>query len=81
MDVVSVILAAVLGGGVISAIAAYRKSGPESEALTVATMKDVIEELRIEIARLAVENEKLKNEVKVMKAALFRQTPGPPSDE
>jgi hypothetical protein len=45
------IIAAILGGGGIGAIVAYRKAGPEVESISVNTLKGVIQEMRTELER------------------------------
>lgn len=44
-----------LGGGLLGALASWRKSGPESESIAVTTLKGVIEELRQELDRKEAE--------------------------
>lgn len=57
------ILGAILGGGLLTAIAAYRKSGPEVESISVGTMKVVTDELRTEVSRMKKENNRLNVQV------------------
>jgi cell division protein FtsB len=64
------LLGAVLGGGLITALVAYRKSGPEVESISVGTMREVTEELRTEISRLKEENEKLIAEMSDLKTEI-----------
>ncbi len=45
------IISFVFGGGLIGAVQAYRKTGPEIEAISVTTLRGVIEELREELER------------------------------
>jgi ubiquinone biosynthesis protein UbiJ len=54
------IVTTILGGGLIGAIAAFRKAGPEVESISVKTMRDVIAELRDELTRLSNENRRLR---------------------
>lgn len=41
-----------LGGGIVWAAVAFRKAGPEIEAITVGTLKEVIAEVREDNAEL-----------------------------
>lgn len=50
------LVTALLGGGFIAAIAAYRKAGPEAEAIAAQTLIRVNEELRKELSRRATEH-------------------------
>ena len=63
------LVSTLLGGGVIGAVAAFRKAGPEVESISVATMKGVIAELRAELDRLAAENAKLRSAVEALEHA------------
>lgn len=63
------ILTALLSGGGIGAIVAYRKAGPEVESISIKTMKEVITELRNELQRLQGENQKLRTTVAKLEAA------------
>jgi len=56
------IVAVLAGLGGVGAWAAYRKSGPEAESITVGTLRGVIEELRTEVNRLSAEVEELRKE-------------------
>lgn len=47
----ALLISAIFGGGLVAALVAYRKAGPEVEALSVSTLKGVIEELRSELER------------------------------
>ena len=51
MDPIVALLIALLSGGFVTAVAAFRKSGPESESISVATLRGIIEELRVETER------------------------------
>src|SRR3954468_20518447 len=57
------LITTILGGGGLAAFAAFRKAGPESESVSVSTMKEVIAELRTETSRLSAENAKLRASV------------------
>ena len=57
-----------LGGGVTGAIVAFRRAGPETESISVQTMRDVIAELRRELSRLSAENERLRESVEHLEA-------------
>lgn len=50
------LVTALLGGGVVAAVAAYRKAGPEAEGIATETLIKVVEELRIELSRRATEH-------------------------
>lgn len=54
------LIAAVLGAGGLGAVLAFRKTSAEAEAVSVATLRGVIEELRVEVSRLRVENNELR---------------------
>lgn len=45
------LVAALLGGTFIAGVAAFRKAGPEAEAIGIASLRGVIEELRSELER------------------------------
>lgn len=47
----SAIIAALLSGGIIAAWSAYRRTPVEIEAMSVTTLRGVIEELRVELDR------------------------------
>lgn len=53
---VAAVVAALLGGGFIAAIAAWRKAGPEAEAIAAKTLIQVNDELRKELSRRAEES-------------------------
>lgn len=48
------LLATLLGGGGLGAFLTWRKTSAEAEAVSVATMRGVIEELRAEITRMNI---------------------------
>lgn len=50
-SVLAVAVSTILGGGIIFAIAAYRKAGPEADAIAAKTLILVNEELRKELGR------------------------------
>lgn len=60
---ISILIALIAALGGAGGWVAYRKSGPESESINVATMRAVISELREELTRLSKENDKLRDEV------------------
>lgn len=60
------VVTVLLGGGVLSAIAVFKKAGPEVESISVSTMKDVIEELRNELSRLGEENRRLHRNIEAL---------------
>lgn len=48
---IAVVIASLLGaGGLTGAVAAWRRAGPETRATEVATIRSVMEELRLEMA-------------------------------
>jgi flagellar motility protein MotE (MotC chaperone) len=51
-----VMVAALLGGGLLAGFAAYKRAGPESEAIAARTLIQVNEELRKELSRRALEH-------------------------
>lgn len=53
--VVAAILTALFGGGGIGAVFAWRKTSAEAEALSAATLRGIIEELRTELERIQKE--------------------------
>ena len=63
------VVTALLGGGITGAIVAFRKAGPETEAISVQTLKGVIGELRAELDRLAAENRRLRDSVRHLEEA------------
>lgn len=70
VDPLTAIVGAILGGGLLTGIAAFRKAGPERENMTVDTLRGVIQELREEITRLSAEVEVLRKENKSLRRAL-----------
>jgi predicted transcriptional regulator len=66
------ILTALLGGGGIGAVVAYKKAGPEVESISVKTMREVIEELRLELGRLQGENKKLRETVRKLEITALK---------
>lgn len=58
----SFLIALIAAFGGLGAWAAFRKSGPESESITVKTLRGVIAELRTEVERLRGEVEGLRSE-------------------
>lgn len=48
---ISAIVAGVLGSGFIGAVFSYRKTGAETESVSVNTLRGVVEELRTEVTR------------------------------
>lgn len=67
MDPVGLI-AAILGAGGIGAVLAFRKTSAEAEAVSVATLRGVIEELRVEVSRLREENNDLRERIAVLES-------------
>lgn len=63
------LMTAVLGAGGIGSIVAFRKAGSEIESTSVATMREVIEELRNEVIRLRDENGRLRQSIDKLEAA------------
>lgn len=57
------IIAGVLGAGGLGAVLAFRKTSAEAEAVSVGTLRSVIEELRVEVERLRVENDNLRDQL------------------
>lgn len=54
--VLGALVTALLGGSLVAAIAAYRKAGPEAEAIAARTLIQVNDELRKELSRRAAEH-------------------------
>lgn len=59
-SVLVALVTVILGGGILGAITAFKKAGPEVESISVTTLKGVIEELRNELTRLSNENVHLR---------------------
>jgi hypothetical protein len=63
MDLSSVLVAVLGVGGIAGAVGAWLKSGPETESISMETMRGVIDELRTELDRLAAENRQLRTQL------------------
>lgn len=62
MDPVTAILLALLGGGFVTAVAAYRKVGPEKDQIAVTTMEAVVRVAREELQLCRQEIGELRRE-------------------
>jgi chromosome segregation ATPase len=63
MDPAAIAALSGAGGAVVGAVSAWRKSGNESEAIAVTTLRSVIEELRAELDRKVDEIDTMRDKL------------------
>ena len=70
MDLQGILIAVLGAGGITGAVRAWLKSAPETESISVETLRAVIEELRTELNRLAGENRQLHEQISELRLTI-----------
>jgi hypothetical protein len=74
VDLEALVIALLGAGGIAGAVRAWRHSGPETESISVETMREVIGELRTELGRLADENRELHSQIAELRRTVAELT-------